>query len=250
MPSTANITLSKRRRFQPPITSFFSSTPSDSTDSHSCPVSHNHYSAATFSAHPVVSAKVQSNLLNVGMRVRKSVAEGYKTEWKKFPAPPVISAPEPQNAHVVHPHSSTSYAELAPFSGISKYSQDIPNGRSSAISSNQFIVDDDGDAFSLPPSSQESTSSNITISGLGQKRALDSDSDSEFIVMNDDTCPQIMDARPILSPVGVQRRNMLAIQHHHNIAKSSAMDTDDFEEAVFLRRREEVDADYVQMDWA
>jgi hypothetical protein len=250
MPSTTNVTLSKRRRFQPPITSFFSSTPSDSTDSHACPVSHNHYSAATFSAHPVVSPKVQSNLLNVGMRVRKSVAEGYKTELKKFTAPPVISAPEPQNVHVGHPHNSTSYAELAPFSGISKHSQDRPNGRSSALNPNQFIIDDDGDTFSLPPSSQESTSSYITFSGLSQKRALDSDSDSEFIVINDDTCPQIMDARPILSPVGVQRRNMLAMQHHQNTIKSSAMDTDDFEEPVFLRKREEVDADYVQMDCA
>ncbi|KAJ5819127.1 hypothetical protein N7474_004718 [Penicillium riverlandense] len=254
MPSTANVTLSKRRRFQPPITSFFSSTPSDSTDSHACHVSHNHYSAATFSAHPVVSAKVQSNLLNVGMRVRKSVAEGYKTELKKLSAPPpVISAPEPQNVRVVRPHSSTSYAELAPFSGISKHSRDMPNDRSYAINPNQFVVDDDGDAFSLPPSSQESTSSYITSSSLSQKRALDPDSDSEFVVINDDPCPQIPDAslaRPILSPVGVQRRNTLAVQHHQNIMKSSAMDTDDFEEAVFLRRREEVDADYVQMDCA
>ncbi|KAJ5625152.1 hypothetical protein N7510_001461 [Penicillium lagena] len=250
MPSTTNVTLSKRRRFQPPITSFFSSMPSDSTDSHACPVSHNHYSAATFSAHPVVSPKVQSSLLNVGMRVRKSVAEGYKTDLKKFPASPVISAPGPQNMHIVHPHNSTSYAELAPFSGISKHSRDGPYGRSSAINPNQFVVDDDGDAFSLPPSSQESTSSYTTFSGLGQKRALDSDSDSEYFFIDDDTCPQIMDARPILSPVGVQRRNMLAMRHHPNTMKSSAMDTDDFEDAVFLRRREEVDADYVQMDCA
>jgi hypothetical protein len=35
---------------------------------------HHHYAAETFSAHPVVPAKVQSSLLSVGMRVRKKTA--------------------------------------------------------------------------------------------------------------------------------------------------------------------------------
>src|SRR5699024_9660631 len=74
---------SKRRRFQPPITSFFTPSPfSDSSqqDDFSPCVSHNHYSATTSSPTPVVSAKTQSNLLAAGMRVRKAIAEGYKTK--------------------------------------------------------------------------------------------------------------------------------------------------------------------------
>lgn len=74
---------------------------------------------------PVLPADTQSNLLNVGMRVRKSVPEGYKTgsynafslfDDRKTTQPPVVSTA------VVRTNSSsyTSQRELLPFCGINK----------------------------------------------------------------------------------------------------------------------------------
>ncbi|KAJ5535725.1 hypothetical protein N7513_008911 [Penicillium frequentans] len=227
----SNSTLSKRRRFQPSITSYFSagSTAPNAT------VSHNHYSTATFSATPVVPAKVQSSLLSVGMRVRKSVADGYKTQisLEKEKAVPAMNAP------VAHTYTTNGYSELTPFSGM---------GRSA--------VTDDGDDFSLPPSSQESIASadSVPVMLNGQKRRLDGRSD---IFADDDS--DLEDNQPwqdaplgrtILSPsLGQQRRRILAIQRKAQLNETPGMDLDDFEEATFLRRREEVDAD-CQMDCA
>lgn len=234
-----NSALSKRRRFQSSITSYF---PSPEATSANSSVSHNHYSAATFSATPVVSAKVQASLLSVGMRVRKSVADGYKTQiaMEKEKMAPVLKTPGPS---VSQPYSNPTRSELAPFSG---------DGRSS-----NSLVTDDGDAFSLPPSSQESASSDASVPMMpnGQKRRFDiggdifaDDSDSESETFPSFQVPPL--GRPILSPsLGQQRRRILSIQRKSLANDEPTMELDDFEEASFLRRREEVDADY-QMDCA
>ena len=235
-----NSTLSKRRRFQSSITSYF---PSPESTSNNSSVSHNHYSAATFSATPVVSAKVQASLLSVGMRVRKSVADGYKTQiaLEKEKMAPVLNKPEPS---VSQPYSNPTRSELAPFSGD--------------VRSSNSLVTDDGDAFSLPPSSQESTSSDASVPVMpnGQKRRFDigndifadEESDSESETFPSFQVPPL--GRPILSPsLGQQRRRILSIQRKSLANDEPTMELDDFEEASFLRRREEVDADY-QMDCA
>lgn len=239
---TSNSSLSKRRRFQTPITHYFNSTSTDpsSTDAYSS--SHNHYSAATFSATPVVPAKVQASLLSVGMRVRKSIADGYKTQLvlkseKSLPPDNVAEIPA-----IAPPCSSgTGYSELAPFSGVRKSSYDHYN--------NQLIIDD-GDAYSLPPSSQESNTSSASVMN-GQKRALESDIFVDDDIWDDDTGSGLRQQTPvgrhILSPsLGQQRRRMLG---PHGAVSQPTMDLDDFEEASFLRRREEVDTDY-RMDCA
>ncbi|KAJ5144308.1 hypothetical protein N7526_001816 [Penicillium atrosanguineum] len=205
----SNSTLSKRRRFQPSITTYFAgSTAPNAT------VSHNHYSTATFSATPVVPAKVQSSLLSVGMRVRKSVADGYKTQisLEKEKAVPSMNAP------VAQTYTTNGYSELTLFSGM---------GRSA--------VTDDGDDFSFPPSSQESIASadSVPIMLNGQKRRLDGRSD--IFADNDSD----LEDNQLL---GQQRRRILAIQRKAQL-NEAGMDLDDFEEAAFLRRREGVDAD-------
>ncbi|KAJ5725132.1 uncharacterized protein N7483_006489 [Penicillium malachiteum] len=232
-----NSALSKRRRFQSSITTYFSAPESSASDPS---LSHNHYSATTYSATPVVSAKVQASLLSVGMRVRKSVADGYKTQLslEKEKVAPVMPTRE---SFVSQTYPSTTSSELAPFSGIPK-------------SSNNLVTDDD--AFSLPPSSQESVASSTTgpIGLNGQKRHLDndifadSDSDQEddgFHHWQGNTA-----GRTILSPsLGQQRRRIIAAHKKSLLNQHSSMDLDDFEEATFLCRKEEVDADY-QMDCA
>jgi hypothetical protein len=50
--------------------------------------------------------------------------------------------------------------------------------------------------------------------------------------------------RTILCPsLGRQRRRFVAL--HHQAIQQGTMHVDDFEEPVFLRRREEVDTDYL-----
>ncbi|KAJ5259286.1 hypothetical protein N7478_012267 [Penicillium angulare] len=230
-------TLSKRRRFQSSITTYFTS--SDSTDSNSS-LSHNHYSAATFSATPVLPDKVQSSLLSVGMRVRKSVADGYKTQIAIEKEKAKVTS---NMATTTQPYAQPSYSELAPFSGL--------------VGPSHSLVTDD-DAFSLPPSSQESVASSISgpITLNGQKRRLDgensifADEDSDLEdeeIQSWRTAPL---GRTILSPsLGQQRRRALAARQKSSFNEPATMDLDDFEEASFLRRREEVDADY-QMDCA
>ncbi|PYI01771.1 hypothetical protein BO78DRAFT_401054 [Aspergillus sclerotiicarbonarius CBS 121057] len=96
--TTKNLDLnSKRRRFQPPITNFFTNTsssstpiPTDNATTRSHHLSYNHYSAATCSPTPIVPTKVQASLLSVGMRIRKSVADGYKTNLSLAKSDPTL----------------------------------------------------------------------------------------------------------------------------------------------------------------
>ncbi|EAL90835.1 hypothetical protein KXW98_006625 [Aspergillus fumigatus] len=244
---------SKRRRFQPPITTFFSPAVSDSngTDAACSPhLSHNHYAAATHSPTPIVPAKIQSSLLSVGMRVRKSVAEGYKTKGvKMFDTPTSTISLSAKHEHSTGRGFPTVRGELAPFCGLSKSCDYTVEPHSNTVYElsetrgyNVDIVTDDGDAFSLPPSSQESVYS----ANNGQKRSYDPYADedaSDFehsVFVTTDTVP----GRTILCPsLGRQRRRFVALQSQ--AIQQGTMQVDDFEEPVFLRRREEVDADYM-----
>ncbi|PWY88713.1 hypothetical protein BO94DRAFT_534611 [Aspergillus sclerotioniger CBS 115572] len=199
---------SKRRRFQPPITNYFTTTPSSSipiptdnttTTTRSHHLSYNHYSAATCSPTPIVPTRVQASLLSVGMRVRKSVAEGYKTNLAK-------------------PESDPAFCR-------------------------NLLTDDEGDAFSLPASSQDSEAH-----AGGHKRAydlddIDGDSDEEGCAQHPIMQNGTILGRTILAPrSNQQRRRFVALKRY---ATTGSMDIDDFEEPVFLRSREEVDMDYV-----
>ncbi|KAJ5970144.1 uncharacterized protein N7479_000062 [Penicillium vulpinum] len=230
--------LSKRRRFQPPITTFFTSASGPVSSDTPAVSHHHHYAAETFSAHPIVPAKVQSSLMSVGMRVRKSVADGYRTHMSK----PEEKAPLPTaigQTPRAQPYHGSRYSELPPFSGA----------RKSSFGANDYLVTDDGDAYSIPPSSQDSTGS---FAMGGQKRALELDGD---ILVDEDADESFNNfggswhensyGRTILSPNLGQSRRILAVRHSK--IEQPTMDMDDFEEATFLRRREEVDAEDVRM---
>ncbi|OBT77755.1 hypothetical protein VF21_03833 [Pseudogymnoascus sp. 05NY08] len=78
------------------------------------------------SSPPVLPATVQSSLLNVGMRVRKSVPEGYKTgSYSSFAlfsdqAPPSKPQQQSQQQRRVKQAPGSAARELAPFCGIMK----------------------------------------------------------------------------------------------------------------------------------
>lgn len=232
MPASNN-TLSKRRRFQSSITSFFPAVSSESQSADGHALSYNHYSAPTFSATPVLPEKVQVSLAHVGMRVRKSVADGYKTQLSMRAEKAKVAAVTPESRLAQRYYGNTRHAELAPFSGLSK-----------SVDGPYSIVTDDGDAFSLPPSSQESMVSVDSTSSASneQKRPFGFEDDIHFAEdFGSEAAQDFPRERIILSP-----RRRLVARHSAN----SNMDLDDFEEASFLRQREEIDSDYVRMDCA
>lgn len=104
----------RKRQYQPSIHSFFQRNASTASTS-------SQPSRLTSPLSPPLPAETQSSLLSVGMRVRKSVPEGYKTHKtmpaEGFPFPstaPAVTAP-------VRPTYSTSNSrELAPFCGLHK----------------------------------------------------------------------------------------------------------------------------------
>lgn len=265
--------LSKRRRFQPPITTFFTASFDPATSSPSS-LSYNHYSAVTNSPTPVVPAKVQSSLLSVGMRVRKSLADGYKTHQAKPEKHSTVSYNE-DNGSATNPlnticSQSSTRSELAPFSGMSRLneyatSQPLPHPTNYAHHHDRQITTDENiDAYSLPPSSQESVYSEIDTPALTpnltKKRTHHEFDFDPFDENNDDSedegfLPPAWQnplrlhpvthptGRTILSPtINHQRRRAFAAQEHKP-AGGHTMDLDDFEEPTFLRRREEVDMD-------
>lgn len=155
---------SKRRRFQVPITRYFDHTNTSSSTG-------TNITQADRTLSPPLPDSVQSSLLTVGMRIRKSVPEGYKTVLAK--------AYEPQYSALVSANAPQISAELAPFCGLHKIGglavQPIPRtATTSVVSSAQSSITlsaiDQEDPFSLP-SSQESSYSNSSNMDTIQKAA-------------------------------------------------------------------------------
>lgn len=137
------------------ITSFFASSSSPAAAA---------ASTATFEAQPsrpVLPAETQSNLLNVGMRVRKSVPEGYKTG--AYSAFSLFDETDHLRGNKVPRHTAPTRAppsqrELLPFCGINKIG---------------------GLSFSSPEEQQPQPSFNITaVPSLDDVPSLSSSQDS------------------------------------------------------------------------
>ncbi|PYI22999.1 hypothetical protein BO86DRAFT_393744 [Aspergillus japonicus CBS 114.51] len=232
---------SKRRRFQPPITSFFT-TASDPT-AHPSPTAHhthNHYSTSTSSPTPTLAPKVQASLLSVGMRIRKSIAEGYKTH---------------------HQSSKALLYGAPPFYHYHQDQDQDPSGH--------LVTTDEGDAFSLPASSQESTSSSAPFTGTKRGRgdfdsyradSNESDSEMEDFPGAETWGQRTSRAEPAAAAAAaaaaaVPGRTILAPRSKNSstlrrrfvvTGRGGACTADvglgpDFEEPAFLRSREEVD---------
>ncbi|KAL4744580.1 hypothetical protein BDW72DRAFT_188209 [Aspergillus terricola var. indicus] len=250
--------LSKRRRFQPPITTFFTPSSDPNGCSSSSNLSYNHYSAVTNSPTPVVPPKVQASLLSVGMRVRKAIADGYKTHQAKADKYTTFScehnidtlkATSTTTIPTTSYDTSSTRSELAPFCGMSKsneFTTTTPQPLPTAYYDNRIVRTDEDDAFSLPPSSQESIDSALTPEpAFTHKKRPHRDFDFDSY---EDDCEEKnplhpdpitnISGRTILSPTSTYQRRTLAAQKYQPM---HTMDLDDFEEATFLRRREDLD---------
>lgn len=169
------------------------------------------------------------------MRARKSVAEGYKTRKeleKQLSTTTTTTVPTTT--------VNGSRGELSPFCGYSKAEDLAAQAFSRPSTMNRYehdLVTDENDAFSLPSSSQGSFTSSVN---GGQKRSYDFDMDDDF----DDTVNfSGASQRTILAPsLGQQRRRFIAMKNQNRAARMN-VDDGDFEEASFLRRREDVEMD-------
>ncbi|UKZ47884.1 hypothetical protein TrVGV298_002118 [Trichoderma virens] len=96
------------------ITSFFAGSPNTS-----------HSATPQPTLRPELPAKVQANLLSVGMRVRKSVPEGYKTiDLSKTTSSSNGIAPKDLRRSVVAAKQASN--KLLPFCGINKVGGSTP----------------------------------------------------------------------------------------------------------------------------
>ncbi|QPG96760.1 hypothetical protein C2857_005196 [Epichloe festucae Fl1] len=147
------------------ITSFF---PSRAAGDEAAP------SEAQTSRQPLLPSSVQANLLTVGMRIRKSVPEGYKTCGPSAFKLWTDNTPPPQRASALR----ASSRELVPFCGINKVGGLDPQP---ALARDDDDDDDevpDLDAVPELTLSQESVESNMSESS--RKRVYDdNDRDDE-----------------------------------------------------------------------
>ncbi|KAK1837100.1 putative ribonucleotide reductase [Podospora conica] len=238
------------------ITSFFPNDPTTTTSSPAVAPARGPLNA------PILPAKVQSGLINVGMRVRKALADGSAAQ--KLPADPAFhlwfddddatpsAADKPLPAPRAITYTTSAAAELAPYSGINKIGG---------------LSVQPGVAFSAP-SSQESMPSIASaeeamgrVSG-NRKRIFD---DNEDDARDEPTPPHAGPWRlreewieseispRSVAPVGWDNARIMAVPRRSGRADKGAaaaadgaarmgqenMIVDDFEEAPFLKFEEE-----------
>ncbi|CAG8958501.1 hypothetical protein HYFRA_00009815 [Hymenoscyphus fraxineus] len=177
---------------QPSITSYFSAaTPDNPAFSNSTSPEQRH----------LPPTNVQANLLSVGMRVRKSVPEGYKT-GSQYSSFALFSDPSSANAPVcATPNAAASprtkmgsrprARELTPFCGILKIGGLAQQVEGVYASSGRDVEDEEELGFPGFDSSQGSTSSFSSFEttarpfgdiGLGNKRRFEEEEEDDVVV--------------------------------------------------------------------
>ncbi|KAJ4266532.1 hypothetical protein NW762_004520 [Fusarium torreyae] len=167
---------------------------------------------------PELPSSVQSNLLSVGMRVRKSVPEGYKTVGTS--AFKLWTDNAPVNTTTVVPRAPVkgTSRELLPFCGINKVG--------GLDTQPDFEQDDVPDLDAIPEltMSQESTESVDSYDG-SRKRIFDDD-DDEFV------------ASPAMSSQGNPRVMAIPVSRKGagftSIGQNNRNSGSDFDDADFL----------------
>ncbi|EME47147.1 hypothetical protein DOTSEDRAFT_69190 [Dothistroma septosporum NZE10] len=192
---------------------------------------------------PVLPADTAASLLSVGMRVRKSVPEGYKTHKTlgspgfPFPstAPPTFSAPSRPA------YSPMQTQELTPFCGLHKIgglaAQDIPS------SAPAIMKVDDGDEYDVPAlstsqgsfvSTQSSSATAARSSAEGKKRTYEDEAEDgmdAFFDEQEDECMAVTQRHAVVRPIARLKGTSWKVQQQHGVR---IFGSDDFEDAPFL----------------
>lgn len=185
-----------KRPFQPSITSYFARADRFDHDAAHSPTRADTQQQGL----APVPANVQASLLNVGMRVRKSVPEGYKTH-KTVPPPTNTSAPyskpQPHFVPTTAAAAASRPTELLPFCGLHKtggyvvqqqqtstpYLQDFGSASTTTTTThpvNAHAIRFSAEDFS-PFSSQESSISTDSLPATNaHKRRFDDEEDNQM----------------------------------------------------------------------
>lgn len=222
---------------QPSITSYFAPAISPTnTEPHIYSISPQ---ARPENCSPHLPATVQSNLLSVGMRVRKSVPEGYKTG--SYSAFTLFSDNSSARASMAGEQRAETRAdnvttrtrprarELTPFCGLHSIGGLVAAGDGKSFVSIEEMDEDDD----VPALSQSSTVSNDSISAPGdRKRRLDFDEEdsNEFQLeaMRDRTMSFGLGGRAIAVP---RKKKNVKVADVRVLGQENI---DDFEDAEFL----------------
>ena len=230
-----------KRPFQPSISSYFGRI--NDADCHPA-------TAPTSTLSPVLPATIQSSLLNVGMRVRKSVPEGYKTKQKMFcdlSKPFGASSSKSSRTR----SASTSFNGLLPYCGILKvggHESQVPVPEETGLPPLQSNSDD----WSFPSSQESNTStisntsliapSHVSIATTSSNKRRREDADEEDLDLESQPVsprsrpishtrmPNLNDIRAIALP-----KSRSKVSQAEEIEESEMVDVGDFGEAVFLR---------------
>jgi Ribonucleotide reductase inhibitor len=119
MPRSSPDTHQAKRQYQPPITHFLAPAAQQSDRSH------HHRAQQPRNERAALDASTQASLLNVGMRIRKAVPEGYKTHKTAASTaeprrPAAVSAVPPFAPGGSGSLPSSGPRELTPFCGLHK----------------------------------------------------------------------------------------------------------------------------------
>lgn len=230
----------RKRQFQPSIDSFFQRNGSTSAGSGSP-------SRLTSPLSPPIPADTQSSLLSVGMRVRKSVPEGYKTH-KTMPTPefPFPSTAPAAEAAPARPNYNTSNSrELAPFCGLHKVggwsAQDsftAPPSSAPAAFPHPNDIESSVPALSASQSTLQSTQSSMMSTTSSNKPANKRSYDDE-VEQDMDAYFDEVEAQEQMPPIGsrpiakLKRSPRKAAMGTTSVNYQSAIEGD-FEDAPFL----------------
>ncbi|MCJ1468797.1 hypothetical protein MMC07_007427 [Pseudocyphellaria aurata] len=236
----------KKRPFQPSVDSFFHAI----EETNSLDVTPYHESTATLTLPPAV----QSSLLNVGMRVRKSVPEGYKTCAKSLACLSTDAESHHTRAAIEGPGRPVSFqssqrsarpSELMPYCGLLHVGghEDQPVVVNQDLAPLEFARDDSYESDHMSGQEQISIDpeSPVTLCPRNKKRPLDLVGDSSDLQsVSSPLCPigptrlsDLNRIRPKLQPKAVVRRHLSRTEQ-----ECEWVGVDDFEEATFLRPKD------------
>jgi hypothetical protein len=218
---------------QPRISSYFLQSPSSASPTTTYSISHLSPTSPADTRSPPLPPSVQANLLSVGMRVRKSVPEGYKTgtAFSLFSDPTPIRPPQEQKVKKTGPRPRAR--ELTPFCGIMKVGglaqqQQQQHWEVCDLESDSAIEEEEDE---LPALSQGSTNSDVSVASRGgSKRRFDLDEEDEIGGERD--IVSISGRRIIAVP---RRKGAAKLEDSVDVVGQENLDADvDFGEADFL----------------
>ena len=237
----------RKRQFQPSIASYCNRDV-NSSNSHALP-------RTTSPLSPPLPADTQASLLSVGMRVRKSVPEGYKTHktlgTEGFPFP--SAAPPTSTTTVDRGYGVPSPRKLTPFCGLHKTggwaAQDAPPSTAPAAMQRDDGSDDEAvPGLSMSQSTLPATQTSFlsftskqsrTTKKRGYEEEIEDDLDAYFDEVEDLKSAEQLSSHSERPFARMKGSGMKAASE----GPVRIVGEDDFEEAAFLAPLDGMDVD-------